>query len=151
MIYSVMCFNEDWKYQFTLANKFAFWSSSRWPLATSMSSRRQISIPFGGRYRQVLLYMQVSKRFDKWAIDFVQMKFYENWVWDALRTDIRHYNSPLYLDDLMEDAAGVILSTGSAGERHPDSKVHGAHLGPTGPRWAPCWPHELCYLGSVTL
>ena len=24
---------------------------------------------------------------------------------------------------------------------------HGAHLGPTSPRWAPCWPHELCYLG----
>ena len=24
---------------------------------------------------------------------------------------------------------------------------HGAHLGPTGPRWVPCWPHELCYLG----
>ena len=24
---------------------------------------------------------------------------------------------------------------------------HGAHLGPTGPRWAPCWPHEFCYLG----
>ena len=24
---------------------------------------------------------------------------------------------------------------------------HGAHMGPTGPRWAPCWPHELCYLG----
>ena len=22
-----------------------------------------------------------------------------------------------------------------------------AHLGPTGPSWAPCWPHELCYLG----
>ena len=33
----------------------------------------------------------------------------------------------------------------------PDSKVHGgphgAHLGPIGPRWAPCGPHELCYLG----
>ena len=26
---------------------------------------------------------------------------------------------------------------------------HGAHLGPTGPRWAPCWPHELCYLGLI--
>ena len=25
-----------------------------------------------------------------------------------------------------------------------------AHLGPTGPRWAPCWPHEPCYLGYVT-
>ena len=23
---------------------------------------------------------------------------------------------------------------------------HGAHLGWTGPRWAPCWPHEPCYL-----
>ena len=34
-------------------------------------------------------------------------------------------------------------------EDNPDSKVHGANLGPTGPRWAPCWPHELCYLGIV--
>ena len=32
--------------------------------------------------------------------------------------------------------------------KFPDSKVHGAHLGPTGPRWAPCWCHELCYLGG---
>ena len=23
---------------------------------------------------------------------------------------------------------------------------HGAHLGPRGTRWAPCWPHELCYM-----
>ena len=33
---------------------------------------------------------------------------------------------------------------------NPDNKVHGAntaHLGPTGPRWAPCWPHKVCYLG----
>ena len=29
----------------------------------------------------------------------------------------------------------------------PDSKVHGANMGPTGPRWAPYWPHEPCYLG----
>ena len=28
---------------------------------------------------------------------------------------------------------------------------HGAHLGPTGPRWAPCWPHESCYLGPLAL
>ena len=25
---------------------------------------------------------------------------------------------------------------------------HGAHMGPVGPRWAPCWPHEPCYQGS---
>ena len=24
---------------------------------------------------------------------------------------------------------------------------HGAHLGPVGPRWAPCGPHEPCYEG----
>ena len=29
----------------------------------------------------------------------------------------------------------------------PDSKVYGAHLGPIGPRRAPCWPHEPCYMG----
>ena len=27
---------------------------------------------------------------------------------------------------------------------------HGAHLGPTGPRWVPWWHHELCYLGTHT-
>ena len=26
---------------------------------------------------------------------------------------------------------------------------HCAHLGLTGPRWAPCWPHESCYIGFV--
>ena len=30
----------------------------------------------------------------------------------------------------------------------PDSKVHGAHLGPVGPRWAPCSPHEPYYQGE---
>ena len=24
---------------------------------------------------------------------------------------------------------------------------HGSHLGPVGPRWAPCFPHETCYQG----
>ena len=31
-------------------------------------------------------------------------------------------------------------------KQYPNNKVHGAHQGPTGPRWAPCWPHEPCYL-----
>ena len=37
----------------------------------------------------------------------------------------------------------------------PDIKVHGANmgpnLGPVGPRWAPCWPHEPCYQGPHSL
>ena len=32
----------------------------------------------------------------------------------------------------------------------PDSKVHGANMGPTRPRRAPCWPHELCYQGCFS-
>ena len=35
------------------------------------------------------------------------------------------------------------------GHYSPDSKIHGASMGPTGPRWAPCWPYELCYLGVL--
>ena len=35
----------------------------------------------------------------------------------------------------------------------PYSKVHGAymgaHLGPTEPRWATCWPNEPCYQGDI--
>ena len=31
----------------------------------------------------------------------------------------------------------------------PDSKVNGAKMGPIWGRWAPCWPHELCYLGYL--
>ena len=36
-------------------------------------------------------------------------------------------------------------------EIYLDSKFHRgqhwAHLGPVGPKWAPCWPHEPCYQG----
>ena len=31
-------------------------------------------------------------------------------------------------------------------ENTPDSKVHGANMGPT---WVPCGPHENCYLGQI--
>ena len=31
---------------------------------------------------------------------------------------------------------------------YPDSKVHGANMGPIWGRQDPCWPHELCYLGT---
>ena len=31
----------------------------------------------------------------------------------------------------------------------PDSKAHGTNLGPVGPRWTPCWPHEPCYQGHT--
>ena len=53
-----------------------FWSSSRWPLATSMSSRRQRSIPLGG-YRQVSLYLFVS--FHGWPAA-VSLRMFAQWL-----------------------------------------------------------------------
>ena len=34
-------------------------------------------------------------------------------------------------------------------EETPDSKVLVAHMGPVGPRWAPCWAHEPCDQGRT--
>ena len=45
----------------------AFWSSSRWPLATQMSPRRKRSIPLGGRYRQVSLYIYIYCVWIEWT------------------------------------------------------------------------------------
>ena len=48
----------------------------------------------------------------------------------------------------------IIFLTGKFPDRassslhDPDNKVHGANMGPTGPRWVPCWSHEPCYLAS---
>ena len=43
----------------------------------------------------------------------------------------------------------------SARSRHPRQQgswgLHGAHLGPVGPRRASCWPHKACYRGRYML
>ena len=64
-----------------------------------------------------------------------------DWIWQRSPWDPGHL-----LCNFVESMLGK-----TAGQRDPDSKVHGAHLGPTGPRRAPCWPHELCYLGKACL
>ena len=49
--------------------------------------------------------------------------------------------------------AGVKPARKNACHINPDSKVHGANMGPTwtlsDPRWAPCWPHEPCYQETI--
>ena len=42
-------------------------------------------------------------------------------------------------------------STGGLPRWHSSWGQHGAHLGPVGPRLAPCWPHEPCYQGRYEL
>ena len=44
----------------------------------------------------------------------------------------------------------VVANTGNCQGRPREQRSwgqYGAHLGPLGPRWAPCWPHEPCYQG----
>ena len=54
-------------------------------------------------------------------------------------------SSASVLESYLDNTATVMsLTAGSWGQ-------NGAHLGPTGPRWAPCWPHELCYLGDTNV
>ena len=45
--------------------------------------------------------------------------------------------------DTVEKTASKVGRNSTNTNVYPDSKVHGAHVGPTGPRWVPCWPHEL--------
>ena len=56
-----MCFSEDWRYQFTLADNFCLLEL----IWAHMSSRRQRSIPLGGRYWQV-------SRYTKWHNECIQ-------------------------------------------------------------------------------
>ena len=55
-----------------------FWSSSRWPFATKVSSRRQRSIPLGGRYRQVSLYQRWQIFTTLWQSDIFRNSFLKN-------------------------------------------------------------------------
>ena len=55
----------------------------------------------------------------------------------------------IYVSSIQEDAGAYREVI----QDYPDSKVHGAkmYLGPKGPRWAPCWPHERRYQGSPSI
>ena len=74
-----MCFNENWRYQVILVNNFCLLELIyRWPLATKMSSRRQRSIPSGGRCRQVSLYC--VRPMVKWLHQRVKPVARGNWL-----------------------------------------------------------------------
>ena len=69
----------------------AFWSSSRWPLTTWMSSRMLRSIPLCGRYRQVSLHGTLRHdsicsstkicSMNSWRVFCVKNTIYLNILW----------------------------------------------------------------------
>ena len=76
-----------------------------------------------------------------------------NWTWFVVYSALHHApitntsNSYLYMPSYhITFNAPAMRHGGPCLKTFPGSKVHGAHLGPVGPRWAPCWPHEPCYL-----
>ena len=56
----------------------------------------------------------------------VQLRYQRSWQWLRMIHKCREWNTTL------------IASSRSQ---------HGARLGPTGPKWAPCWPQDLSYVG----
>ena len=62
----------------------------------------------------------------------------------------KHFLSFLRLDHLYKCEQFIWLFTNqlrACGQRKLIYKVLHSDTAPTEPRWAPCWPHEPCYLG----
>ena len=57
---------------------------------------------------------------------------------------------PQYIDSPLHKAKSMRMKSKIARFMGPTWQ-HGAHLGPVGPRWAPCWSHEPCYQGSSSM
>ena len=57
VIYSVMCFNGDWRYQFTVANNFCLMELIYAALCHLDELQKAEKYPLGGRYRQLSLYV----------------------------------------------------------------------------------------------
>ena len=64
-----------------------------------------------------------------------------------------HLSFKIWLYFLLMLTVNVIFlyGTGALPREQSSWGQHGAHLGPVGPRWAPCWPHEPCYQGMMQI
>ena len=66
------------------------------------------------------------------------------------KDNMQYYTLKILLRSMDSPHKGSVMRKAFPCHDIPDSKVHEAHLGPTGPRWAPCWPHEPCYHDIVS-
>ena len=82
------------------------------------------------------------------------IKVHLNEFWTNITSQNSTLVCPTTTTKLVESSNGTILLTPiydqlAAWPRKQSSwGQHGAHLGPVGPRWAPCWHHEPCYQGD---
>ena len=69
-------------------------------------------------------------------------------ILDCLRLKV-HFRVPVVQrDNGSPDLDTTIFTVRAQGSKALQGSwgQHGAHLGPTGPRWAPCWPYKPCYI-----
>ena len=111
-------------------------NKARW-----MYNRNSCFVFDGLMLQQGFLYMLSSAHID----GLVQER--HNSIANALELRLSFTDPLIYLyqeTSLYPSVSGSLPIQGSDG---PDNKVHGANMGPVGPRWAPCWPHEPRYQG----
>ena len=132
-------------------NKFPrYWRFVRgihWPFARGIHWS-PVNSPHKGQWRGSLMFSLICT----WTT---------GWVNNRYAGDLKHHRA--HYDATVMDVGTVVvdhlvtakqLTACPMGYSYPDNKVHGANMGPTwvlsAPRWAPCWPHEPCYLDSQT-
>ena len=107
-----------------------------------------INCHFRRKYKRLLFIITVNCWSHVWPMRGKNMMFWSlTWRPWCHNADTRELTSNSH--DAMHDDPAVDCITASMIARFMGPRW--AHLGPTGPRWAPYWPHELCYLGPVAL
>ena len=71
-----------------------------------------------------------------------------NFKWDQGQARAASNIITLCCRDWLHSVMPITKLVGNKPRQQGSWGQHRAHLGPTGPRWALCWPHELCYLGE---
>ena len=94
--------------------------------------RSPVNSPHNGQWCRALMFSSICA----WIYKRLSRQSWGWWFQTPSRSLWRNFNGQQWPADYMLHCMPV----------DPDSKVYGAYMGPTGPRWAPCWPHEPCYL-----
>ena len=100
-----------------------------------LDTREQTSMKFESKY----------KSFHSW-----------NCMWKCRLRNGGHFVQGRWVNNVVStvpaDGLAVLGSDHNAWwDASPDCKVHGANMGPTGPRWAPCGPMNFAIWASIKM
>ena len=105
------------------------------------------------------MYLCVARKYDDMLWDWMKSRFISprparlGLLYLSIVGSQCHTSPLMHVPGDLGCCAPVVLSTHVSLGSPTASLIarflgqYGTNLGPTGPRWARCWPHELCYLG----